>query len=283
MAKLFFAKKAKKKKLSEIGWKVLIADDDESVHQVTKLALKHFDYQGRKLNLISAFSGQEAMGLMRKERDIAIVLLDVVMETENAGLEVVEYIRNILDNSHVRIILRTGQPGYAPERYVIDHYDINDYKEKTELSQEKLYTSIRMGLKSFEYITILNSQKRSLEYIVQAAPAIFKITTLEDYFRSILNAIIDLLGISEGHSKLDSLAGFIAYPVSEDGEYKICYGIDNRGHWEEDEEKIAVMLHRLHPQLDSIQGVFNVEDGTFAIPIKDKNEIVAAIILENLV
>ncbi|MEL0584544.1 MAG: HD domain-containing phosphohydrolase [Candidatus Thiodiazotropha sp. (ex. Lucinoma kazani)] len=282
MAKLFFAKKAKKKKLSEIGWKILIADDDESVHQVTKLALKHFDYQGRKLNLISAFSGQEAMELMRKERDIAIVLLDVVMETENAGLEVVEYIRNILDNSHVRIILRTGQPGYAPERYVIDHYDINDYKEKTELSQDKLYTSIRMGLKSFEYITILNSQKRSLEYIVQAAPAIFKITTLEDYFRSILNAIIDLLGISEGHSKLDSLAGFIAYPVTEDGEYKICYGIDNHGQWEEDEEKIAVMLHRLHPQLDSIQGVFNVEDGTFAIPIKDKNEIVAAILLENL-
>ncbi|MET0063858.1 MAG: HD domain-containing phosphohydrolase [Candidatus Thiodiazotropha endolucinida] len=282
MAKLFFAKKSKKKRLSEIGWKILIVDDDKSVHQVTELALKHFDYKGRKLSFISAYSGQEAMEIARKERDIAIVLLDVVMETENAGFDVVEYIRNILGNNHMRIILRTGQPGYAPERYVIDHYDINDYKEKTELTQEKLYTAVRMGLKSYEFISILNSQKRSLEYIVQAAPAIFKITSLEDFFRSILNAIIDLLGISEGHSKVNSLSGFIAYPITEDGEYKICYGINNQGNWEEDEEKIAMMLHRLHPQLDSIQGVFNVEEGTFAIPIKDKNEIVAAILLENL-
>ncbi|MFC1360174.1 MAG: response regulator, partial [gamma proteobacterium symbiont of Clathrolucina costata] len=184
MAKLFFAKKSKKKRLSEIGWKILIVDDEKSVHQVTELALKHFDYKGRKLSFISAYSGQEAMEIARKERDIAIVLLDVVMETENAGFDVVEYIRNILGNNHMRIILRTGQPGYAPERYVIDHYDINDYKEKTELTQEKLYTAVRMGLKSYEFISILNSQKRSLEYIVQAAPAIFKITSLEDFFRS---------------------------------------------------------------------------------------------------
>ena len=282
MAKLFFSKKSKKDKTAERGWKVLVVDDEESVHQVTRLALKHFAYKGRKINLISTYSGEEAMKVIREERDIAIVLLDVVMETENAGFEVVEYIRNKLRNSHIRIILRTGQPGYAPERYVIDHYDINDYKEKTELSQDKLYTTMRMGLKTYEYITLLNSQKRSLEYIVQAAPAIFKITTLEEFFRSILNAIIDLLGISEGHSKMEAIDGFIAYPITEEGEYKICYGISHHGQWEEDEEKIAVMLHRLHPQLDSIRGVFNVEENSFAIPIKDKNEIVAAILLENL-
>ncbi|MCU7905733.1 MAG: DUF3369 domain-containing protein [Candidatus Thiodiazotropha sp. (ex Epidulcina cf. delphinae)] len=282
MAKLFFTEKTTQNRHREIGWKILIVDDEESVHQVTKLALKHFDYKGRKLNFISAYSSRDAMELIRKEHDIAIILLDVVMETENAGLAVVEYIRETLGDSHIRIILRTGQPGCAPKRYVIDHYDINDYKEKTELSQDKLYISIRMGLKSYEYITILNSQKRSLEYIVQAAAAIFKITTLEAFFRSILNATIDLLGISEGRSKVETIAGFIAYPITGECEYKICHGVNNQGQWEEDEEKIAVMLHRLHLQLDSIQGVFNIEEGSFAIPIKDKNEIVTAILLENL-
>ncbi|PUB82867.1 MAG: hypothetical protein B6D72_03115 [gamma proteobacterium symbiont of Ctena orbiculata] len=282
MAKLFFSNRTKKKALPGTGWKVLIVDDEESIHEVTELALKHFDYKGRGIEFISAYSAQEAKDIVRKERDIAIVLLDVVMESENAGFEVVEYIRTTLGNNYIRIILRTGQPGYAPEHYVIDHYDINDYKEKTELTQEKLYTTVRMGLKSYEDITSLNSQRRSLEYIVQAAPAIFKITTLDNFFRSILNSVIDLLGISEGHSKVDLLSGFVAYPISSQGEYKVCHGINNHGDWEEEGSKIAVMLHRLHPQLDNIQGVFNVEEGTFAIPIKDKNEIVAAILLENL-
>ncbi len=282
MAKLFFSKKTKKEDPTDTGWKVLIVDDEESVHQVTKLALKHFSFKGRKITFLSAYSGEQAKKIVSEERDIAIVLLDVVMETDHAGFEVVEYIRDKLRNSHIRIILRTGQPGYAPERYVIDHYDINDYKEKTELSQDKLYTSIRMGLKSYEYITLLNSQNRSLEYIIQAAPAIFKITSLEDFFLSILNAIIDLLGISEGFSKIDAIDGFIAYPVTEQGQYKICHGISHNGEWEEDEEKIKILLHRLYPQLDSFQGVFNVEESSFAIPIKDKNEIVATILLENL-
>ncbi|MCP3666505.1 MAG: DUF3369 domain-containing protein [Gammaproteobacteria bacterium] len=282
MPKLFFSKKSKNDSAIETGWKVLVVDDEENVHQVTKLALKHFSYKGRTINFISAYSGEEAMRVIREERDIAIVLLDVVMEKDNSGFEVVEYIREKVRNSNIRIILRTGQPGYAPERYVIDHYDINDYKEKTELSQEKLYTSIRMGLKSYESITILNSQNRSLEYVIQAAPTIFKITTLEEFFRSILNAIIDLLGISEGRNKIERIDGFIAYPVSEEGQYKICHGISGHGEWQEDEQKIATMLHQLHPQLDSFQGVFNAEDGSFAIPIKDRNEIVAAILLENL-
>jgi len=42
------------------------------------------------------------------------VLLDVIMETDQAGLDLVEFIRDTLKNETVRIILRTGQPGQAP-------------------------------------------------------------------------------------------------------------------------------------------------------------------------
>ncbi len=282
MTKLLFLKSSKKEITREAGWKILIVDDDESIHHVTKLALKHFTYNGRKINFLSAYSGKEATKVLTEHRDICIVLLDVVMEGEKAGLEVVDYIRKKLGNSHIRIILRTGQPGHAPERYVIDHYDINDYKEKTELSQDKLYTTIRMGIKTYEYISLLNSQNRSLEYIIQAAPSIFKIASLDEFLRSILNAIIDLLRICESQEKVNAFDGFIAYPITEKGQYKICSSISSHGKREEDEEKISNMLYQLHPQLDSFQGVFNVDENYFAIPIKDKNEIVCAIILENL-
>jgi response regulator RpfG family c-di-GMP phosphodiesterase len=280
MHKLLLSKRVKQKKHSKNEWKVLIVDDDAGVHQVTELALKHFEYKGRGLEFISAYSAQEAKAIIGRDRDIAVVLLDVVMETENAGFDVVAFIRGVIGNKRVRIILCTGNPEYAPERYVIDHYDINDYREKSNLTQDKLYAAIYMGLKTYDDITTLNSQRRSLEYIAQAAPAIFKIATLDSYFRSILTAIIDLLGISEENRNIESLSGFIAYPITDCGEYKVCHGINSKDVWEEKEEKISHMLRRLHPQLNNMRGVF--KEGTLAIAIKDKNEIVAAILLENI-
>ncbi len=111
-------------------WKIVIADDEDEVHTMTRMVLKKFLFDGRKIELISAYSGQETKDIMREQPNIAIVLLDVVMENEESGLEVVKYIREELKNPFVRIILRTGQPGQAPEDDVIRNYDINDYKSK---------------------------------------------------------------------------------------------------------------------------------------------------------
>ena len=105
-------------------WKVLIVDDEPEVHAVTKLALGDFVFQEKDLEFISAFDGEEAKRMFRKHDDIAVVLLDVVMETDDAGLKVAEFIRNEMNNHFTRIILRTGQPGQAPERDVIINYDI---------------------------------------------------------------------------------------------------------------------------------------------------------------
>jgi len=111
---------------NENPWKILIADDEEELHQITKMVLSDYLFDGRRLEFISAYSGKETKELVEKYPDIAIVLLDVVMETENAGLEVVQYIRKTLRNKFIRVILRTGQPGKAPEQNVIMEYDINE-------------------------------------------------------------------------------------------------------------------------------------------------------------
>ena len=115
---------------TENSWKILVVDDDVEVHNVTGLVLSDFTFEGKSLSFISAYSAQEAKQLIQAHPDTAIILLDVVMETENAGLQVVKYIREELDNQLVRIIVRTGQPGRAPESVVVVNYGIDDYKTK---------------------------------------------------------------------------------------------------------------------------------------------------------
>lgn len=131
---------------------VLIVDDDEDVLQVTRLVLSRFRFEDRALDLIFATSGQEAMDIISKRDDIAIVLLDVVMETGDSGFKVVEYIRNIQANHVLRILLRTGQPGLAPERQVINDYDINDYIAKTDATTDRLTLSITNALRAYRDI-----------------------------------------------------------------------------------------------------------------------------------
>jgi two-component system sensor histidine kinase ChiS len=150
-------------------WKILLVDDEVEIHSVTRLVLNDFVFESKSITFISAYSGEEAKALIEKHPDTALILLDVVMETDDAGLEVVKYIRDVLGNLLVRIILRTGQPGQAPEDVVIIHYDINDYKTKTELTTRKLFTAIVSALRSFRALTKLEESRRELAQIVQAS------------------------------------------------------------------------------------------------------------------
>jgi signal transduction histidine kinase len=143
-------------------WKILIVDDEEEIHVVTRLALHDFNFGGRHLEFVSAYSGQQARKLIQENPDTAIILLDVVMETDDAGLEVARYIRQELGNHFVRIILRTGQPGLAPERRVLKVYDINDYRAKTELTQDRLFSVIYTALSSYRDLIALARSRHQL-------------------------------------------------------------------------------------------------------------------------
>lgn len=145
------------------SWKVIIIDDEPAVHKATKLALSNFKFEGKSLELISAYSGEEGKELItRINAEIAFILLDIVMESEDAGLKVVRYIRDDLNNHKVRIILRTGQPGEAPEESVILNYDINDYQLKVELTRQRLLTTVISALRSFRDIVTIEQQRLEL-------------------------------------------------------------------------------------------------------------------------
>lgn len=151
-------------------WKVLIADDEKEIHEVTQLALQGFVFKGKPLNLLSAYSGREAKEMLVQHPDVALVFLDVVMEKNDAGLDVVKYIRETLNNKLVRIVLRTGQPGEAPEESIIVDYDINDYKLKTELTQRKLFTTLIAGLRAYHDLLTLEVNKHFSKQVLESVP-----------------------------------------------------------------------------------------------------------------
>ncbi|MDB9312924.1 adenylate/guanylate cyclase domain-containing protein [Spirulina sp. CS-785/01] len=150
-------------------WKILIVDDEAEIHSVTQLALTGFTFEGKPLKFFCAYSGEEAKAIIRDHPDIALILLDVIMETDEAGLDVVRYIRDDLKNVIVRIILRTGQPGQVLEDVVILNYDINDYKTKTELTTQKLFTALVTAIRSYKALCHLEASRQELAQIAAAS------------------------------------------------------------------------------------------------------------------
>jgi PAS domain S-box-containing protein len=129
--------------------KVIVADDDQSIHDATCFALSDFRFEGRKVEFLSAYSGSDAVRILEENPDTAAILMDVVMDTDTDGLDAVRTIREVIKNAFVRIIIRTGQPGDIPEKKVIRSYDINDYTAKTELTSTRLYITLYGALRAY--------------------------------------------------------------------------------------------------------------------------------------
>ncbi|MDU1670022.1 MAG: DUF3369 domain-containing protein, partial [Bradyrhizobium sp.] len=160
-----------------------------------RFALSDYNLNGQGLEILSAYSAAEGRTLMREHPDVAAVLLDVIMETDVAGLELVEYIRNEIRNETVRIILRTGQPGQAPERRVIVQYDINDYKAKTELTADKLFTSLTAALRSYQQLERMVQTRRGLEIIIDAASTLYDFKSMQRLAEGVLTQMASLLNV----------------------------------------------------------------------------------------
>ena len=170
-------------------WQVLVVDDDPAVHEVTKLVMAGFEMDGRTLEFSHCYSSAEAREFLANRKDIALILLDVVMETDHAGLVLARYIREDLGNINVRIILRTGQPGQAPEEQVIKDYDINDYKEKTDLTRRKLITVFYSGLRGYRDLMRIENARLGLRRSIEAIGQIFTSQSLKSLASSVLEQL----------------------------------------------------------------------------------------------
>lgn len=181
--------------IEQEAWQLLVVDDDREVHAATRLALARTMVLGRSIHLTHAYSAKEAIEIFATRQDFAIILLDVVMETDNAGLELVSEIRETYGMTECRIILRTGQPGHAPEVAVFNDYDINDYCTKSELTRTRLITAIMAALRSYQQIRTIAENRRGLELIVRAVPGLMEHRAIASFGSGVLTQIAALLKI----------------------------------------------------------------------------------------
>jgi len=256
----------------EKPWKIIIADDQDEIHSVTKLVLDEFSFENKRLKFLSAYSGEEAKKLVRENPDVAFILLDVVMETDDAGLDVVRYIREELKNNIVQIVLNTGQPGQAPEQEVITKYDINDYKSKTEFNARKLITSVTASLRAYSLSYSLsqanielNSYRDHLEELVQERTA-----ELKDMNRKLTQEINERIRAEKALKQSNEIQSNIlaASPVG------ICLIINNSIEWVNDE-----MIELFGFSSDS---AYKNKDSRVFYPSDDEYQRVISVIKGNL-
>jgi two-component sensor histidine kinase/CheY-like chemotaxis protein len=191
------------------SWRLLIVDDEPEVHRITKLVLKDKVIFGRYVEFHSAHSAAEGRAILQSVPNIAVILLDVVMESDDAGLKLAKWIRDDLKNDAVRIILRTGQPGRAPESRVIADYEINDYREKTELTADKLYSAVVNAIRGYRDIRMIQGSKRGMEMILDAAPTLFHLQSLKLFASGVLTQLISFFSATQDAAFLD-ISGFAA-------------------------------------------------------------------------
>lgn len=204
MPKPLFAKKAapspevsqtKEGNLSEelTPWKVALIDDEDDVISVSEMVLKRVLVDSRPLIFLKAHSAEEAKQLFKDHYDIALALVDVVMENDHAGLDLVKWIRESQKNTSTRLVLRTGQPGEAPEEDVIRDYDINDYKNKTELNSTRLKTTIYSAIRAYRDIREVEQGNKGLEDVVSATTRVLQASNSEAFCHQALREVKSLI------------------------------------------------------------------------------------------
>ncbi|KJE33833.1 hypothetical protein UF64_19285 [Thalassospira sp. HJ] len=196
---------------TEAKWRILVVDDDTDVHEATDYALSRVKILGRSLELIHAFSAGEALKILREEADIAVILLDVVMERPDSGLRLVGEIR-AEGYREQRIILRTGYPGDAPEKEVIRDYEIDDYWSKDELTRTRLVTSLTTAIRSVDYIRALKGTRAGLEMVIEGTQYLYKNKSLDLFAEGVLTQLAAILRVSPG----GGICALAQHPDKED-------------------------------------------------------------------
>ncbi|MEO5332608.1 MAG: DUF3369 domain-containing protein [Magnetococcus sp. YQC-5] len=269
-----------------LPWKILIVDDDPDIHAATSLTLSHLTYKGRGIQLLHAHNKKESILLLNDSthRDIAVALIDVVMESDDAGLQLVQYIRQQMNNRFIRLIIRTGQPGYAPEQHIIENYDIDDYKEKTELTSSKLFTMMRMSLKTYHDMMTVEHYNASLEYLLGKTHELYSMTSLQDFLVVVLAQVVGLLSTGN-NSIMTTHSGChkpdaILMTLDESSRFALPKFHCGSGRFQSGDSLPQEVIVQCIATLET--GHSSLISGVLCLPLKIKNKLIGLIYLENI-
>lgn len=202
-------------------WTLLLVDDEDDLIEVSKIVLEDMQFEGRPMRILTAKSGNEARKFFDSESDIAVAFIDVVMETEHAGLDLVRYVREDLHNIQTRLILRTGNPGLAPQHEIVRHLEIDDYKEKTELTADRLETSVLTSLRSYRNLKARLRMERGLEQMIEASTALNGSISTIDFLRTSLIQIATIVQVELDNEEINGAMAL----QRQDDELQVMVGL----------------------------------------------------------
>lgn len=198
------------------AWRILAVDDDQGFQQVLAHALHDLHILGRPIELHQAYSLSEAARRLAHDHDFAVILADVVMETEDAGLRLVKGVREMLGLYEPRIVLLTGQPGFAPVDEVMETYDLSDYCLKSDLASRGLKNVLTAAIRGYSHLIAVTSARKGLQLILEASNRLTTARTIEQIASAVLVELADLLKVpAEGIVCVEGLDGAEALPEAE--------------------------------------------------------------------
>ncbi len=175
-------------------WRVLVVDDNRDALRATRLALEGCCFHGRPAEVMAARSALDAEPILRRFPDIALILLDVVMEPNNPGLGLVRTVRDGLGNHAVRFILRSRQTGAVSVMRAVADYDINDCYAEGELTEERLTARVVLALRAYQQRRRQEDASAALSHLVEAAVGMFRASDLPELFKVLLVQWLELFG-----------------------------------------------------------------------------------------
>ncbi len=184
-----------------VGWTVLVVDDDPSVHLVSRLVFSDLVVDGQGIELVSAHSAREARERLGNGLEVAV--LDVVMETESAGLDLTAWIRQDTRFALMRIVLRTGQPGREPNAEVLGRLHASDYWSKEDLTANRARSRLTSQIQEYQALLTVDRRTRALQSGLEATTAILRAAAPEDAIQVFRTFVSTLLGIEAADAVLE--------------------------------------------------------------------------------
>ncbi|MGB2740938.1 MAG: EAL domain-containing protein [Cognaticolwellia sp.] len=199
-SKLFvFSEEEKEIDVNLNVWKILTVEDDINYQNALTNSLKELLLEnGHQLKILTANSVSQAAAVLSAHPDIALTFIDVVMEEDDSGLRLVDTIREVLGNSDMRIVLLTGQPGFAPEQDTMKSLDIDEYWNKSDITVEKLQSIVTSNLRTWTYISQISAAKKGLQLVLDASRSINSKHDMGSFSCAVLEEISNILNITEG-------------------------------------------------------------------------------------
>lgn len=204
-------------------WKILIIDDDNFIHKVIEESLKDYVFEGRPLEILQAYTSQEALRILSQNKDIALILLDVYIGSEAIGLKLAKYIREIVGNSLVRIILMTSSIDNTLRKEAVVNYDINGYEYKKDLMSKKLHTVVTSSLRYYRDILHMYNNKKAMEEIATTSSQLFGKESIEDFFETTLYHLNYVINLYEDNYGFD-VSSLAAVKANGDNHFRVVSG-----------------------------------------------------------